>query len=107
YVNLDDSLAKKDKKTCQIEPVDWFHDPNESSPGRPCYHNALCYLECTARVGDLTVTLDLRLYLRAKTVRRLNRHRSPRQRLHCRSKGRLARDLLKSLKPLLPEGWTV
>src|SRR5262249_52807814 len=96
YVNLDDSLAKKDKKTCHIEPVAWFHAHNESPPGRPCYHKAFCYLECTARVGDLTVPLDLRLSLRAKTVRRLNRHRPAQQRLHFRSKGHLARDILKS-----------
>src|SRR3954467_8675958 len=67
YVNLDDSLAKKDKKTCHIEPVDWFHDHNESTPGKPRYHKAFCYLECTLRVGDLTATADLRLYLREKT----------------------------------------
>jgi hypothetical protein len=107
YINLDDSLAKKDKKTCHIQPVDWFHDHNESTPGRPCYHKAFCYLECTVRVGDLTATLDLRLYLREKTVRRLNRCRSPEQRLSFRSKNRLACDILRSRKPLLPEGWTV
>src|SRR5258706_538551 len=82
----DDSLAKKDKKTCHIQPVDWFHDHSESSPRRPRYHKAFCYLECTARIGDLTATLDLQLYLRAKTVRRLNRGRSAEQRLHFRSK---------------------
>ena len=107
YVNLDDSLAKKDKKTCHIQPVDWFHDHNESAPGSPRYHKAFCYLECTVRVGDLTATVDLRLYLREKTVRRLNRCRTPEQRLHFRSKNRLACDILLSLKPLLPEGWTV
>src|SRR6266496_4812760 len=68
YLNLDDSLAKKDKKTCHIQPVDWFHDHNESTPGSPRFHKAFCYLECTVRVGDLTATVDLRLYLRAKTV---------------------------------------
>jgi hypothetical protein len=107
YINLDDSLAKKDKKTCHIQPVDWFHDHNESTPGQPRFHKAFCYLECTARVGDLTATVDLRLYLRDKTVRRLNRNRLPEQRLHFRSKNRLACDILKSLQPLCPEGWTV
>jgi hypothetical protein len=107
YLNLDDSLAKKDKKTCHIQPVDWFHDHNESTPGKPRYHKAFCYLECTVRVGDLTATLDLRLYLRAKTVRRLNRCRTAEQRLPFRSKNRLACDILKSLEPLLPAGWTV
>ena len=35
YVNLDDSLGKKDKKTSHVEPVDWFHDHNESTPASP------------------------------------------------------------------------
>src|SRR6516225_673938 len=107
YVNLDDSLGEKDKHTAHIEPVDWFHDHNESTPSRPRYHKAFCYLECTLRAGDLTATVDLRLYLRDKTVRRLNRHRSPECRLHFRSKFRLARDILEALKPLLPTGWTI
>src|SRR5262249_39808989 len=46
-------------------------------------------------------------YLRDKTVRRLNRHRPPERRLHFRSKFRLARDILESLKPWLPSGWTI
>jgi hypothetical protein len=107
YVNLDDSLGVKDKHTAHLEPVDWFHDHNESTPSRPRYHKAFCYLECTLRAGDLTATVDLRLYLRDKTVRRLNRHRSPEHRLHFRSKFHLARDILEALKPLLPAGWTV
>ena len=107
YINLDDSLGKKDKQTSQIEPVDWFHDHNESTPRQPRYHKAFCYLECTLRAGDLTATVDLRLYLRDKTVRRLNRHRPPEHRLHFRSKFRLARALLEALQPLLPSGWTV
>ena len=107
YVNLDDSLGKKDKHTAHIEPVDWFHDHNESTPRQTRYHKAFCYLECTLRAGDLTATVDLRLYLRDKTVRRLNRQRSPEHRLHFRSKFALARDMLEALKALLPAGWTI
>jgi DDE superfamily endonuclease len=106
FLNLDDSLGKKDKHTAHLEPVDWFHDHNESSGG-PRFHKAFCYLECTARVGDLTATLDLRLYLRAKTVRRLNRRRPRPQHLAFRSKNRLARSVLASLRPLLPPDWTI
>jgi DDE superfamily endonuclease len=106
YVNLDDSLGKKDKHTAHIEPVDWFHDHNESTPRQPRYHKAFCYLECTLRVGDLTATADLRLYLRDKTVRRLNRHRPPEHRVHFRSKFHLAREILEALKPFLPADWT-
>ena len=107
YVNLDDSLGEKDKHTAHIEPVDWFHDHNESTPRRPRYHKAFCYLECTLRAGDLTATVDLRLYLREKTVRRLNRHRTAEHRLHFRSKYHLARAFLEALKPLLPADWTI
>lgn len=106
-VNLDDSLGKKDKQTSHLEPVDWFHDHNESTPHRPRYHKAFCYLECTLCAGGLTATVDLRLYLREKTVRRLNRHRDREHRLHFRSKYHLARDILKALKPLLPADWAV
>ena len=53
------------------------------------------------------VTVDLRLYLRAKTVHRLNRHRSPEQRIPFRSKNHLARSILEALRPLLPQGWTI
>src|SRR5262245_40688493 len=107
YVNLDDSLGKKDKQTAHLEPVDWFHDHNESTPSQPRYHKAFCSLECTLRAGDLTATVDLRLYLRDKTVRRLNRHRTPEHRLHFRSKFHLAREILEALRPLLPAGWTI
>src|SRR5262249_33084939 len=107
FLNLDDSLGHKDRQTCRLEPVDWFHDHNESTPQRPRYHEAFCYWECRARVGGLTATLELRLYLRAKTVRRRNRGRPPEQRLAFRSKNRLARAMLESVQPLLPADWTV
>jgi hypothetical protein len=107
YVNIDDSLGQKGKATRHIEPVDWFHDHNESTKTQPRYKNAFCYLECTLQVGTLVATVDLRLYLRAKTVRRLNRQRPAEQRLPFRSKNHLARLMLSELRPLLPKDWAV
>jgi hypothetical protein len=107
YLNLDDSLGEKDKQTRHLEPVDWFHDHTESTKSKPRYKNGFCYLECTLRIGQIVVTVDVRLYLRAKTVRRLNRQRSPQQRLPFRSKNGLARTILEELRPLLPPGWRV
>lgn len=107
YLNIDDSLGEKDKHTRHLEPVDWFHDHNESRKSQPRYKNGFCYLECTLRIGQIVVTVDVRLYLRAKTVRRLNRQRPPDQRLPFRSKNRLARQMLAALRPLLPAGWRV
>src|SRR5215210_2918544 len=107
YINLDDSLAAKHKTTRHLEGVDWHHDHVESTKRRQSYKNALCYLACTVAVGTLVVTFDLRLYLRATTIRRLNRKRSGAQRLHFVSKVRLARRMLVALAPLLPRGWEV
>ena len=55
-------------------------------------------------IGKIVVTVDPRLYLRAKTVRRVNRHRQPGQRMPFHSKNSLACNLLEALRPLLPAG---
>jgi len=106
-INLDDSLGEKDRDMRHLEPVDWFHDHTESRKRKPVFKNAFCYLEATLRIGSTVVTVDLRLYLRAKTVRRLNRQRPSAQPLPFRSKNRLARAILEDLRPLLPKGWTI
>ena len=107
YINIDDSLGEKDKDTRHLEPVDWFHDHSESTKNKPRYKNSFCYLECTLRIGKVVVTVDLQLYLRATTVRRLNRRRSPEQRIPFRSKTSIARSMLEALRPLLPKGWRI
>ena len=107
YINIDDSLGEKDKDTRHLEPVDWFHDHSESTKSKPVFKNAFCYLACTLRIGKSVTTIDLRLYLREKTVRRINRHRKPEQRISFRSKNSLARSILEALRPLLPKGWDI
>jgi len=107
YVNIDDSLGEKDKDTRHLEPIDWFFDHSESTKTRPRYKNAFCYVACTMRVGQNVATIDLRLYLRQKTVRRLNRKRPKGQRIPFRSKYRIARQILVELRPFLPKGWQV
>src|SRR5215210_7503456 len=106
-INIDDSLGEKDKATRHLEPVDFFHDHSESTKTKPCFKNAFCYLECTLAIASIVVTVDLRLYLREKTVRRLNRRREAAQRLPFRSKNHLARAILAALRPLLPADWSV
>ena len=107
YINIDDSLGEKDKATQHIEPVDWFHDHVESTKKRPRFKNGFCYLACTMRIGQIVVTVDLRLYMREKTVRRCNRRRCRQKRLAFRSKTSLARQILAALRPLLPKGWRI
>ncbi len=107
YINIDDSLGEKDKNTRHLEPVDWFHDHSESTKNKPVFKNAFCYLEANLRIGKMVATVDLRLYLREKTVRRLNRHRKAGQRIPFRSKNSLAKSILEAQRPLLPAGWVV
>ena len=107
YINIDDSLGEKDQDTRHLEPVDWHYDHSESTRSKPCYKNAFCYVACTLRIGGNVATVDLRLYLRERTVRRLNRKRSKGQRIPFRSKYRIARQILTELRPLLPKGWPV
>jgi hypothetical protein len=107
YINLDDSIGEKHKATRHLEPVDFHHDHNDSTKSKPRYKNGFCYLVCTLKIGQLVVTVDLRLYLRAKTVRRINRHRAAGQRIPFRSKNTLARQILEALRPLLPKGWAI
>lgn len=107
YINIDDSLGEKDKQTRHLEPVAWHYDHSESTKTKPRYKNGFCYVVCTMRVGHNVATIELQLYLREKTVRRLNRKRSKADRLPFRTKYRIARQMLVELKPLLPKGWSV
>jgi hypothetical protein len=107
YINIDDSLGEKDRDTRHLEPVDWFHDHSESTKSKPVFKNAFCYLEANLRIGKMVFTVDLRLYLREKTIRRLNRQRKAGQRIPFRSKNSLAKSILEALHPLLPTGWVV
>jgi len=107
YVNIDDSLGEKDKFTQHLEPVAWHYDHSESTPTKPRFKNAFCYVACTLRAGSNVATVDLQFYLREKTVRRLNRKREKGQRLHFRTKYRIARQMLVELRALLPRDWQV
>lgn len=107
YLNIDDSLGEKDKNTRHLEPVAWHYDHSESTKTKPRYKNGFCYVVCTMRVGSNVATIELQLYLREKTVRRLNRQRAKADRLPFRTKYRIARQMLVDLKPLLPKGWPV
>ena len=107
YLNLDDSLGEKHRETWRLEVVDTHHDHTRSRPRQPRYINGFCYLVATMRVGEIVVTLDFQLYLRARTVRAINRQRAPGARLGFRSKNTIARALLKRIARYLPRAATV
>jgi len=101
-ISLDDSLARKHKHTKCLEGVDWHYNHLESTPKQPRFANGLAYLACHLCIGGVAVTFAVRPYLREKTVRRLNRHRTHENHLLFRSKFRVAQEILQALVPLLP-----
>jgi Transposase DDE domain len=108
YVSLDDSLGAKDKGTRPLEAVDYHHDHTKSQGKKqPYYTNGTVHVEVRLELGARSYAYDWRLYLREKTVRRLNRQRAPAQRLRFRKKTTLAPEMLAELQQLLPPGFHV
>jgi hypothetical protein len=103
-LNTDDSLGEKDPATWRLEVVDIHHDHTRSTPSQPRHIKAYCYLACTMCVGEGVVTLDVRLSLRTRTVRAINRGREPEKRIRFRSKNTIAQE---PVAPHLPSGWKV
>jgi hypothetical protein len=108
YVSLDDSLGAKDKGTRHLEAVEYHHDHTKSQGKKqPYYTNGTVHVEIRLELGARSYAYDWRLYLREKTVRRLNRQRAPEQRLRFRKKTTLAQEMLAGLQQLLPPGFQV
>jgi hypothetical protein len=108
YVSLDDSLDAKDKGTRHLEAVEYHHDHTKSQgKKKPYYTNGAVHVEVRLELGTRSYAYDWRLYLREKTVRRLNRQRTPEQRLRFHKKTTLAHEMLTELQQLLPVGFHV
>lgn len=107
WVSIDDSTTRKDKNTHALEAVDRIFDHSASGKGQTAYCKGAVHVTLRIQIGSYSYTFAWRLYLREKTVRRLNRRRPKEQRLRFKSKYRLAREMLEELRALLPEGYTV
>ena len=107
FIGIDDSLGKKGKATKHLEAVDYHHNHTESSKKKQAYTNGYVYVEVHLQIGPFGFLYDMRLFLREKTIRRLNRERPSEKRLGYRSKYALAREMLVELEPLLPKGHKV
>jgi len=103
YLSLDDSLTEKDKATTHLDVVDWHVDPTQSTKYKKIYKNGMVHVHLHMEIGGMGVTVDWRLYLRERTVRKLNRAREKGKRLSFKSKYRLAREMLMNIAPLLPK----
>lgn len=101
-INIDDSLAIKDPDTHCLEAVHWYYDHAAKDRKRSRWQNALAYTSCNIIAGDWDFTFAIRLYLRRKTVRRINRHRPRERRVRFVSKYRLVRQILEDCRQLIP-----
>lgn len=110
-IGIDDSLGKKGKATKHLEAVDIQHNHSESRGKKQVYSNGYVYVAVHVHFGPFGFTFDLRLYLRAGTVRRLNRERQKSKaglvRLPYRSKYALVHEMLVELAALLPKEYQV
>lgn len=107
YVPIDDSLGEKDKETRHMEAVEFHHDHTKSQGKKQVYTNGTVHIESRLQLGKMEYVFDWRLYLREKTVRRLNRGRVKEKRIRFRKKTSLALEMLQELETLLPEGFQV
>ncbi len=106
-LSLDDSLTEKDNHSKRLESVDWQFDHKRSFPGTVVYTKGMVYVMLRLSVGDISFTVKMRLYLRAKTIRRLNRSREKGEKLKFRTKLEIARQMLEEIAPLIPIGYKV
>jgi len=98
-ISIDDSLAKKPCASKHFEPAEWHFEAN----GQRQYGYGAVIVDCHIRYGHRSTIANWRLYMREKTVRRLNRHRPPSDRLRFRTKFQLAVEMLQDIQPLLPQ----
>jgi hypothetical protein len=97
FLTLDDSLAIKDKGTRKLATVDWQFDHNSHRQVRASKHVVL-----GIHWGAYHFPLLWRLYLRASTVRRLNKKRPGKNKLRYFSKLELAQQMLEQVCSYLP-----
>lgn len=89
HLSFDDSLLTKPEASQGLEGFDWYKDHNT---GASVW--AMCFVTCHVHLGNYSFTAGRRLYLREKTVKRLNRKRTPGNKLVFKTKYQLVKELL-------------
>jgi hypothetical protein len=95
FLTIDDSLAIKDKGTHKLDTVDWHFDHNRKRTVKASNHVVL-----GIHWGGFHFPLLWRIYLRACTVRKLNKRKGKKLRYY--SKLELTQQMLEQILPHLP-----
>jgi hypothetical protein len=85
--------------------VSFHYNHNKGSSKRPCSTNGYVYVDIHLQLGPPGFIHETRLYLREKTVRKLNRNRDPEHHLYFYSKYALAHESLVELITFLPKDY--
>jgi len=107
FASIDDSTTRKDKDTTELQAVDWVCDHAAGGKGLTAYCKGAVHITLRVSAGPYSMPFTWRLYLRAKTVRKLNKLRREGERIAFRTKFSLARQMLEELKGQVPAGWQV
>ena len=107
FLSLDDSSTDKDKHSKRLQMVDWMIDLARSFPRKLVFTKGTVYVLLRITIGPLSFTIDVAPYLRAKTVRRLNRQRTKEEELSFRTKIEIALYMLETIAPLIPSDYQV
>jgi len=107
FLSLDDSLTAKDNGSRRLQAVDWHVDHTQSWPDHATYTKGAVYVLLRLTLGNVSFTVDMVPYLRAKTVRQLNKARTKDERLTFHTKIQIARAMLEAAKPFIPDGYDV
>jgi len=100
-ISIDDSLGKKPKESKHFMPVEWHFDAKEGK----AYGYGISFVSMHIQCRNRSVPINWKIYLRNKTVRRLNRKYD--LKLSFKSKMTLAIEMLKEIQPLLPSDYAV
>lgn len=93
FITLDDSDTPKPASSKHFEPVEWFYDEKG-------YKHSAVFISMHIRCGNRSMPVGFELYLKRKTVRRLNRQRE--EKLQFKSKIDLCIQMLKKIQPFIP-----
>lgn len=99
FIKIDDSKTSKPKTSLHFEVTDWYFNTDE---GRG-FGYGVVFITVHISCGKRSTPITLELYLREKTVRRLNRHRQKGQRVPFRTKFTIVKQILQQLAGLIPE----
>lgn len=99
YIKIDDSKSSKPKTSLHFEVTDWHFNTAENRG----YGYGVVFVTVHIARGKRSTPLSLELYLREKTVRRINRYREKGRRVPFKTKYTIVRRILQQLAQLIPE----